>query len=184
MTRRRSHAPSAGYTMVEVMTSIAILTVGAAGVIAMQKTTLLANNNGRMLATANVIAASWADRLSLDAVQWNNFNNVPDITDTTWVKTATVNPGQWFIPVQSADASPIADPIGVDVHGNDASAHAFCTHLRMYNMFPNLVRTEIRVFWDRSGQAVDCTQVPAVWDAGKYGAVYVTTSVIQNVTQQ
>jgi type IV pilus assembly protein PilV len=174
-----------GYTLVEVMTSIAVLTVGATGVVGLQRATLVANNNGRMLATANMIATTWAERLQTDATQWNNPGSLPDLTDTTWVQGAQTNPGVWFIPAISGTMSAVADPMGADISGADVSAKAFCTHLRFFNMYPNaLVRAEIRVFWDRSGQPVDCATVPAVWDSGKYGAVYMATALVQNVTQQ
>ena len=187
MKTSRARAASRGYTMVEIMTSLAILAIGATGVIALQKATLLANNNARMLSTANVIALSWAERLQTDGVQWNNFNNVPDLTDTTWLQAAVPppnTPNGWFKPITNNFMSSTADPMGADVTGTDLSANAFCTHLRMTQMTPTLIRAEVRVFWDRSGQQVNCNTVPNPWDPQKYGAVFMALPAIQNVTQQ
>lgn len=199
MTRSRSpliRARSArrlGYTVVEVMMSLGVLTLGAAGVIGLQKVTLAANTNARNLTTASAIAQSWVERLRVDALQWNN-PNTPDVSDTTWLKMVSNNPGWcagggqtnkgWQIASYSAlaAASPEADVLGSNVYTGDTAASAFCTHLRFTQLGPKLMRAEIRVFWERAGQPVDCTADPTTIgsDTGRYGFVYVTTSVAQN----
>jgi prepilin-type N-terminal cleavage/methylation domain-containing protein len=179
-----------GYTMFEVMMALAVLTVGAAGVIALQKTTQIANTNARNLATANAIALSWAERLQMDAAQWNNPNGAPDLGDTRWLNMVTVNAGVWFSPTPVAPtASNRADVLGADLFPGDNAPAGFCTHVRLSNLYPGLLRAEIRTVWIRSGRAIDCSVQPNTIDADQtlpkpigYGAVYITTAILNNVT--
>ena len=138
--RRRSSTASRGYTVMEVMMSLAILGVGASGVMAMQKATLLANTSAKNLATANFIAESWMERLRVDALQWNEPQGLPtDIGDTAWLNTATANP-LWQIPATVLPAGgSAADVTGADALITDpipVAASAFCTQLRQTRFIP------------------------------------------------
>jgi type IV pilus assembly protein PilV len=179
----------------EVMMSLAILGVGASGVVAMQKATLLANTSSKNLATANFIAETWMERLRVDALQWNEPAGLPtDIGDTAWLKTATANPN-WNPPATVLTVgSAAADVVGADIFVTDPppiAASAFCTQLRLTQFDPNvlpayrkMIRVEIRVIWARSGRALDCTTLnpPDATLRNDYGAVYLTSAVHQNTS--
>ena len=62
LQRRRRTTGSVGYTMVEVMMALAILTIAASGIVAMQKATLVGNMKSRNLATASQVAQAWMSR--------------------------------------------------------------------------------------------------------------------------
>lgn len=189
MTRRRR---ARGYTLVESMAAVAVVAVGATGVVAMQKSVLIGNRNGKNLAVANAIAQTWAERLRVDAMAWNDPNGVADLAETRWLNGGF---GQWFIPNEIVGiASPDADLMGADIFPgdtgpgpNNAPVSAFCTHVRLQRLYPQLIRAEIRVFWERGGtplpdncQNLDMNAVGS--DSGRYGFVYVTTGIIQNAT--
>lgn len=175
-----------GYTLVEVAVALAILAVGAAGVIAMQKATGIGNVNARNIATANRIAAKWAERLQADSLQWNE---IAGYSNSHWLSQATLPPANWIIPAEVVNrASPDADVLGADIYQGDPSASAFCTHLRLLvlpgsaahlttpaqpPMVP-AVRAEIRVFWRRSGDPVDCSKPPSdiAQERERYGFIY------------
>ncbi|APR81861.1 Hypothetical protein A7982_07210 [Minicystis rosea] len=185
--------------------ALAILTLGAAGVIAMQKATLVANTNARNLATANAIAQSWIERIRVDAQAWNEQGNTPDISQTAWLTSSATSPpatnGGWFTPnqIQFAQSYPAgsteADIMGADLlQAADKSsfATAFCTQLRLtrfagtktgalVSLYP-LVRVEVRVVWDRAGAALNCNALPSGWDgnAGRYGSVYLVSAAMEN----
>jgi type IV pilus assembly protein PilV len=177
----------------EVMMSLAILGIGASGVIAVQKATLLANTNAKNLATANFIAESWIERLRTDALQWNDPAGVPDLaSDTQFLKVASVNP-VWVIPptvvpIGGSDA----DVVGAEKLPTDPTpiaASAFCTQLRLTLFDPNtlssyrkLIRTEVRVIWARGGHPLDCPTLNPddTLLRNDYGAVYLTSAVQQN----
>jgi len=161
-----------GYTLVEVAVALAVLAVGAAGVIAVQKATGVGNVNARNIATANRIAAKWAERLQADSLQWNELTGY---SSSHWLSKATLPPAAWAIPLEvPGRASPDADVLGADIFPGDPAASAFCTHLRLLALpgsaaalttppAPPLVpaiRAEIRVFWRKSGDPVDCSKPP------------------------
>ncbi|MEP7126373.1 MAG: prepilin-type N-terminal cleavage/methylation domain-containing protein [Byssovorax sp.] len=196
MTRRpRSFAAARGYTVMEVMMSLAILGVGASGVMAVQKATLLANTSAKNLATANFIAETWMERLRADAFQWNDPAGVPDLaTDTAWLRFATTSP-LWIIPPTLT--APLIGGSDADVTGSDTfltdpapiAASAFCTQLRLTSYDPNtlptyrkLIRAEVRVLWARSGRPLDCTTLNPADTVlrNDYGAVYLTSAVQQS----
>lgn len=189
MNRRSSHRSSRrrGYTVVEVIMAIAVLGLGAAGVIAMQKATLIGNTNARNLATATTIAQSWIERLRLDAQAWNEAGGSPDLsTDTLWINTL-LSSGTWTSPALAKLPGTLAGAPGADIMSADyvtgESAPAYCTQIRLTRLtnsaFTNgptacqgaaltakdsnlctlyrMVRVEVRVYWDKSMRQIDCS---------------------------
>jgi type IV pilus assembly protein PilV len=181
---------SAGYTVMEVMAALGILTAGAAGVVALQKATIISNAHARNLAIANAIAVTWAERVRVDALQWND-RIAPDIAGTNWLTTFTVQPDTMVEPDDlAALGAPVTNIVGNDAAGLGTPVPAFCTQLRIHQyldgasqpIWPDLLRVEIRVIWDRGGNPITCPINPADVDSGqtRYGAVHLTTSVMRN----
>ena len=174
-------AHQAGYTIVEVMMALAVLAIGASGVSAMQRATLVANGNARNIATGNAIAEAWVERLRADAAQWNDTT---DLADTRWLKLPQ---GIWQAPSSAVAAAPFgsgwASVTGEDIYNNGGPA-AFCTHLRLNQLYPNLMRAEIRVFWLRNNAAMpDCSEAnpdAILASPDRYAMVYVTSGVFAN----
>jgi len=194
-----------GYTVVEVMMALALLGLGAGGVIASQKATLIANTNARNLATANAIAQAWMERMRVDALSWNEPAGVPDLTsDTEWLGNAVTAPQPvgtgWFSPLASPfkdgqpAGAPQADVMGADIFTGDPSAPAFCPQVRLtkfsgsaqQNVSPlwsyyRMIRVEVRGYWDKSGRQLDCTQaLPANPLTSGYGFVTIVSAVTEN----
>jgi prepilin-type N-terminal cleavage/methylation domain-containing protein len=193
---RSSAAPSRGYTVMEVMMSLAILGIGASGVVAVQKATLLANTSAKNLATANFIAESWMERLRVDALQWNDPAGVPDLlSDTQWLRLAQDVP-VWVtpataLPFGAADADVTGADNFVTDPGPPFAASAFCTHLRLTQFntatlpsFRKLIRAEVRVIWARVGAPLNCQTLNPddTLLRNDYGAVYLTSAVQQNTS--
>lgn len=158
---RRSKA-ARGYTILEVMIALTLITVGVSGVVAMQKVTAVANRDARNLAVANQIARTWIDRLRTDAVAWNLPSPTTPGGDDLGSDTL------WLRQVGSGWIQPATDPIrggpAFDLHGNDVSSLGdnepvvFCTNIRLQWLYgplpqppPYLIRAEVRVFWLRDG---------------------------------
>ncbi len=205
-SRRRRQGVLRGYTIVEVMMALAVLSIGASGVIAMQKVTLLGGVRARNLATGTAIASGWVERLKYDALQWrltetsqntikNTFalyvveDDFPQISskEGIWVRAPSD---------KAADVSPMADVRGQDTFvAKDA---AYCTQVRLTQMMPNLIRAEVRVFWLRnkgtnqtskyagtiSGKPLcddDAGYIQQVSSAhDRYHFVYMTTAINRN----
>lgn len=170
----RARRRRAAYTMVEVMMALAILAVGATGVIAMQKATLIGNTRARNLTIASSIASAWIDRLKIDGLAWRKTTSGgTTINDTRWLKTVGEdypqiggNENVWFRPGidMTLGYSPAADVRGHDI--TDAAKTkeaAFCTNVRLVQLMPNMVRADVRVFWLRNrGTNVSDTEAGTV----------------------
>ncbi|WP_437319492.1 type IV pilus modification PilV family protein [Sorangium sp. So ce385] len=194
---RVRRAGRSGYTLIEVMAALGVLAIGATGVLALQKATLISNTNARNIAVANNIAMTWAERLRVDALQWNEPRRVPDLDgDTQWIRLATTSPFPVKVTPTQVDAlgAPSADVFGTDIHLGDTSEPAFCTHVRFRQftdpvsgtrLWESLIRAEIRVIWERNGNPIDCTVDPILVDQhpDRFGAVYLTTGVLRNTSE-
>ncbi|XXX80002.1 prepilin-type N-terminal cleavage/methylation domain-containing protein [Sorangium sp. So ce134] len=194
---RRRRAASGGYTLIEVMAALGVLAIGATGVLALQKATLISNTNARNLTIANNVAMTWAERLRVDALQWNDPRRVPDLDgDTQWLRLTSASPFPAKVtptPVVALGA-PSADVFGTDIDAGDPSQPAFCTHVRFRQftdpvsgtrLWESLIRAEIRVIWERNGNPIDCGIDPVTVDQqpDRFGAVYLTTAVLRNTSE-
>jgi len=189
-----------GYTVIEVMMALALLAVGATGVIALQKVALIGNTNARLGDAARQVASTWAERLKADALQWNDPLGTNDLGDTTFMKNA----GTWtkpfgppFIlaPDVASWGSPLADANGVDLPvGVPATQGIFCTHLQLARManksfslggqtHPIAMRAVIRVVWRRDlAPITECRTTPPVnmeTNDSPYAFYYLTTVIGQ-----
>lgn len=204
-TRRRSARRLRAYTAVEVMMAIAVLGVGAAGVISMVRGTIKSNLEARKLDLATSIARTWVERVRRDATAWtlpnstnpttSNVNNAPLLADHEF--------GIWFLPVDATPATGNADGLspGFDLLGRDLptgefrNSAVFCTHLRFDCLVSNpnvantcpLLRVQARVFWPRNLTAAPANDFCSVGEVANveasldaYHFVYVTSAVRQS----
>jgi len=141
--------------------ALAVLSIGATGVIAMQKTALIGNVHARNLATASAIAATWIERLRVDGLRWIRTDTGQNtIAQTRWLNAVgndhpnKVNPeGQWIRPADfpGQDVSAAADVRGRDIFNDPETA--YCTHIRLTQLSDNMIRADVRVFWLRLSDA-------------------------------
>jgi type IV pilus assembly protein PilV len=201
-----------GYTAVEVMLSIAVLAVGATGVMAMQKASVQGNEDARNLDVANSIARQWVERLRRDSATWtqpddSTGNSVasgsPNWSGNTFILTTLGgSPGSWFFSPLTADGySPAADILGRDVSSSDGGAGfsgaVFCTEMKGdWLVQDQLMRVTIHVFWLRqlfvAPSGTFCTSNAGGASAGEpqaanadqvYHSIYVTTAIRRNPGQ-
>lgn len=172
-----------GYTMIEVMMALALLAVGASGVIAMQKAAIVGNASAKSIATATALATRWAERLRLDSMVWNSVTPATDIDETRWLKTVVGSPNTWNLPTSTPlSVSSSADPLGADiVAANDPSLTAYCTHISYRQITPKMISAVVRVTWRRDNSKIDCGDADLTLietDLTRYGAVYVTVGMM------
>lgn len=171
--RRKSRRVSWGFTLVEVMAALGVLTVGIVGVVSLQKVTIVGNMNARNIASASAIADAWAERLHGDAVGWYDDTS---LASTTWLQFADSPTLNSFEVV--GRGSERADLTGADVFTGDGNATAFCTRLTLTRMYPDLISATIQVYWDRNGNPIpDCTQPPLA----SFGVHSMVTGIRANV---
>lgn len=193
MTHRKN---ARGYTIVELLMAVAVFATGVTGVIAMQRTVIVANRHARNLTVATGIAQAWLDQLAVDSTVWQT-----GLGQTVWLQSingAGMN-GAWQLPAQSVAAVRNFGPTFNVFGAPSPTATDYCTHIRLtWLAFDEMnggtpgtgsIRAEVRVFWLRDGAtrvAGDCTSPAATSVTGvtddvndSYFFVYQATSIAQ-----
>jgi type IV pilus assembly protein PilV len=200
----RGSRSTRGYTIIEVLLAMTVLTIGAAGAISMQKAAIQGNLDARKTDIATNIARMWMERIQRDSMSWTS-SSPSNLGNAVLLGNATTSVGTWFLPFYSAYAapggglasvSPGFDMLGRDVPSQSALTNAFfCVHLRETWLSQNtttptnsLMRVELRVVWPR-GIAQD-TYAPPLCDATSaatanpdprlYSTLYMITAVRAN----
>jgi len=187
MSERRQRARS-GFTLVEVMIAIGIMTVGSLGILAMHQAVSNANRSAHEMNTALAITERWVERVERDSLSWTEEGK----TSVSLVSTAYLSQladqefeTDWFTPTP-ADSS---ESFGFDYFGNDITDTddiKYCTNLRLrWLRQGSSARVDIRTFWYRGGhmpggathgkwvsgktfQETNCDAATATgWDLGK-----------------
>lgn len=173
----RSRRRAQGFTLVEVMMAVGVITVGAMAIMAMQKATIVANTSARELTAANEINRSWIERVKLDSVNWTTqgcnqtaIQPVVGATNMLSVLDATCGPTLWLTPPGGGAADFRGHPLTLPVDAGDPPPR-FCTNHRFDWVVPGSVaRVTVRTWWHRAGSGqgntdlVDYTQFPNCTD--------------------
>ena len=160
---RRTRRRARGYTAVEVLFAITLFSIGAAGVIGMERATIRGNQDARRLDVGQALARQWLERLRRDATLWQVGGPQPDRTRTRWLKDSDgyiATPPTWrMVPAPTADP---ADGLSsrFDTLGRDLTSSAtvasdpplfYCAQMRLeWLVDQQLLRAEVRVFWPRN----------------------------------
>ena len=160
--RRRSRAGQRGYTLVELMMALALLTVGILGVIAMQKVTVSANTQSKNVAIAERLAQAWAGQLEMDATTWRGTLGGFLNADGVWERPPAA---RGFGAAFDAFGNALSDT------PTELAKARFCSHVRLTPLYPvggggsnGMLRAEIRVFWLRDGESMPNALLPTPAD--------------------
>lgn len=151
--KRRS---SEGFTLIEVMMAMAVMVIGALGILSMQQAATRGNMTARQLSTASYANQVWLERVRRDALMWNGRNRA-DTGTTTWLAgLAAGGDVDWFTPA----VGPLGnESAGFDYFGNEVPvANAtYCTHLALnwISVDGTLARVTARTWWHRRGDGTD-----------------------------
>jgi prepilin-type N-terminal cleavage/methylation domain-containing protein len=153
--RKRGRA-QAGFTIVEVMMAMALLTAGAAGIFALQQASILGNVQARQMTIATTVARTWVERLKRDALGWNRGANAATaglLASTRYLNAvpAVGTDPVWMTPAAFADSRASYDHLGREVAlGADVR---FCVQYRLQWVNPGqAIRADVRVWWHRRGR--------------------------------
>ena len=159
----------AGYTLIEIMTAVFIMTIGATGIVAMQGASVRSNQDANETTTAINFATTWVERIKRDARLWTQLGG-PGLANTRYLRMVTTNPGTWFLPHSTASESAAASYHGFDTLAATANAPGhYCVNLSLtvvhaYNPLTsgvsapndiNAVRTDVRVWWHRAAEDIN-----------------------------
>lgn len=149
MMRRVSKTKAnAGFTLIEVMMALAILTVGAVGILSLQSASTRGNITGRRMSAGTQRSSVWIERLRRDALFWQQPGDPIGVAARSQYLTQVG--ADWFVPV-STDPLETAGATwtGEDVTG--AQAIQYCTHVRLSWAIPNQsIRADVRTYWSRA----------------------------------
>lgn len=173
------------------MLALAVLAVGAAGVMSMQRGAIVGNLEARRLDLANSIARSWVERLRRDATLWStpsadvvNVDNCANASFCPHVQVCAAAPAGWYQPpiptTYPADGqSPMFDALGRDLIAADAAKALYCVVIKVDSIVENgvytgvppagapheLVRATVVVFWPKQlvwgATPIPCTNFAA-----------------------
>jgi prepilin-type N-terminal cleavage/methylation domain-containing protein len=188
-----------GFNLIELMVSMAVMTVGTAALFALQGYVARSNMNSKEMTIATSIAENWVERLKIDALSWTAPGTVgaPGINlgNTGYLQDINNAENIWRRPLLTYN-SLLGHSPGADLTGNEISAWpptvqiGFCTHLR-FNWITagTLMRVDVRVFWPKQpSKAVITTDFPQCGDTATsldvdndgvddYRAVYTSTTI-------
>ena len=151
-----------GFTLVEVMIAIGIMTVGSLGILAMHQGVTYANRSAYEMNTALAIAETWVQRIERDSLYWTERGPAAiTLTNTVYLTGITTPSAGWFRP---SPADPTVESYGFNHFGDDIQAGEdpkYCTNLRVsWLRKENSARVDIRVFWYREGQMAGAAAHP------------------------
>lgn len=138
-----------GFTLIEVMMSLAILVVGAVGILSLQGASTRGNIAGRQISAATQRTSVWVERLRRDALFWQQPGNPIGVAPSSQYLTQVG--GDWFVP-QSLEPTETAGAgwTGDDLASADEAVH-YCTHVRLSWAVPNQsIRADVRTYWSKA----------------------------------
>ena len=147
-------AHTQGFTLVEVMIAIGIMTVGSLGILSMHNAVTRANRDAREMNMAIAITETWMERVERDALGWNQPGlNTPEILATDYLLTIgnQADETPWFRPAYLP--GPPEQSYGFDFFGNDTATAddiKYCVNLKMsWIRQGRSARVDVRTFWLR-----------------------------------
>jgi len=150
----RSKRLRSGFTLVEVMIAIGIMTVGSLGILAMHQAVSNASRSAHEMNTALAITERWVERIERDSLSWTEEGiDTLSLNSTAYLSELATKPveTEWFTPTPATSAEQYAfDYFGNDI--NDTADIKYCTNLRLRWLRPGTsARVDIRTFWLRGG---------------------------------
>lgn len=167
-----------GFTLVEVMVSLGIMTIGAMAILALQQQIIRANVHARQVTTATQIAQNVIERLKTDAIGWS-APGVPNGPSIRYLQTVTPGAIGTFqsLPSATLNNAGATRVLGnaFDYYGDDLDTSSgspaglfYCASYRLSFVYTNnrIIRADVRVWWAREGDAAIGADFPTCQDDG------------------
>ncbi len=174
--KRRSRR-RAGYTLVEVMLAVAILAVGATGILGLQTAAIRGNQEANEYATATRTVEMWLDRYRMDALAWRTGGSgtLPSaalFSSTEFMRSMPAAGASGWLAPPAARVASFRPAAQLSFHGNPqapvgAPTPVFCTQSNLSWVYDGTtVRVDVRTFWRRRGWqnsagALACPNAPS-----------------------
>jgi type IV pilus assembly protein PilV len=143
-----------GFTLIEVMVAVGLMTVGALSIMAMQQAATRGNLEARQIGTASEVTNRWVERLRRDALAWVAQGTA---SQTTYLKALGTNGTTGYIrPAADASADPLISP-GFDFYGRPTFTSTemfYCSFLRLTWVRTGVtMRADVLTWWPRRSAA-------------------------------
>jgi prepilin-type N-terminal cleavage/methylation domain-containing protein len=156
-----------GFTLVEVMVSLGVMTISAMGLFALQGQATRANGRARDMTMASQIAQNLIERFKMEGLAWNTISpgDTTDVAATDTLKLITgATPGNFMtLPERTDPRSGLSVPLSnaFDLFGDDvlttgASAQdlariRYCSSIRLAWVYEThrVMRVDVRVWWSK-----------------------------------
>ncbi len=167
-----------GYTAIEVLLAMVVMAIGAAGVMSMQRGSVVGDLESRRLDVATSIARTWIERLRRDGSAWTGPNAYSINSNLTLASFGANVNSTWYqppIPLTYAGVgspasgpdglSPMFDAMGRDLILSDAANAVYCVLVKVDPIVQNgnyttppltggaapleMVRETVLVFWPK-----------------------------------
>ncbi len=153
--RRRAQSPrKQGYSVIEVMMAMAVMSVGAVGILAMQQASTRGNMFAREITTATSITRTWIERARRDAVSWRARGAGGLATTTMLVAAPVTGEGTWITPTPTL----AGESRGFDYFGRETAVAAdmhYCVNVRYAWAGTDALRVDVRTWWHRRAGGTD-----------------------------
>lgn len=154
-----------GFTLLEVMAALVVMTIGATGLFGLQGFIARSNLHAKRMTLATEILETWVERLKADGLYWTapSAPATPNVNlvNTRYLRAIENNAGAWL--TAGADDnlghSPAFDLSGSDTPANGAVV-AYCVGYRLSWVVPGeSIRADVRVFWPRDNTPANFTAI-------------------------
>lgn len=147
--KRTPHRQRGGFTLIEVMISLLILSIGLVGVFSMQIVAVQANMTTRDSTEGTIMAEHFAELLRQDSMSWDQAG----VDSTTYLKLADTSENTWIAAYGGEPVTFTGVPktsIPVATLGRERAK--FCVAFRLNYAVPGqLMQGWVRVFWPKPG---------------------------------
>lgn len=167
----------AGFTILEVLIGVLVLTIGMIGIFGMQALAVQTNRAAYDMRVATELAETTLERLSLDTMEWIAAGAWPN---STYLETGMTSEGLWTAPPFPNDDGdiPTFNDLGLPAFADGTLANdrqalrnsSYCMRYRLsWIRVPRLLRAEVQVVWPRTrgGEAIlgeNCANLDTVED--------------------
>lgn len=155
-----------GFTVVEVMVALGVMTISAMALFGMQSQATRANVRARDMTVASQIAQNVLERMKMDGLAWNRIGEPADVLTNTSILTLISNgTPQAFVTLPEREDSRLSTPVrwsnGFDLHGIDVRLSGatpavlatvrFCASVRLAWVYDTrrAIRGDVRVWWTK-----------------------------------
>ena len=145
----RARRRTRGFTLIEIMLAIGIMTIGAVAIMGMLRASTLANTEARILTNATQNTQMWVDRLHRLALRWST-NTQAGVAGIPYLAAlANATDTGFVVPSNANGADGIA---GLDWQGTPTGAAnaRFCTLVRLAWIASGVsMRAEVITYYPR-----------------------------------